>query len=281
MVSELQAGEIDIGIGLTEGWVNGMCKAQAAKIDPGFMFVGTYVQSSLQWGISVGAKRDDINSQEDLIEGSKTVGVSRLGSGSYVMSQILANQLKFNEHNPQQKPPSFTPVELQTFARLREAVNDGTADFFLWEYFTSKRYYDNKEIKHVGDVYAPWPSWTIVANNNLLYPNGRHMDAEPLTDELRDVLEKIKMGVEYFKANPEEAVQYISTKLDYSEEDAREWLKGVRFDSAIAGVERENVARTAWELGNAGAIENNPGVGIVSDMIALDRGSKEYPEAVY
>jgi hypothetical protein len=36
MVTALQAGEIDIGVGLTEGWIAALGKAQAAKQDAGF-----------------------------------------------------------------------------------------------------------------------------------------------------------------------------------------------------------------------------------------------------
>ena len=41
-----------------------------------------------------------------------------------------------------------------------------------------------------------------------------------LKDELEDVLQKINKGVKHFEEHQDEAVEYISTKLDYSEEDA-------------------------------------------------------------
>ena len=53
----------------------------------------------------------------------------------------------------------FQTIPLQTFGKLRNGVNDKTVDFFMWEHFTSKRYYDNGEIKRIGEIYTPWPSW--------------------------------------------------------------------------------------------------------------------------
>jgi pimeloyl-CoA synthetase len=49
-------------------------------------------------------------------------------------------------------------------------------------------------------------------------------------------------------------VQYISTKLDYSEEDAREWLKTVRFAKDVKGVDKEVVNKTVGILQKAGVL---------------------------
>ena len=72
MVTSLQADEIDVGIGLTEGWVAGL----GTKKEAGFKIVGTYVESPLCWAISTGVKRD-IDKVGDLAE--TKIGVSRIG----------------------------------------------------------------------------------------------------------------------------------------------------------------------------------------------------------
>lgn len=254
MVTALQSGEIDVGVGLTEGWVAALGKAQAVKQDVGFKVVGTYVETPLCWAISAGARRDDLNSEDDLK--GKKVGVSRIGSGSYVMSFVLADQKGWL--NPQSPEPPFPVEPLNTFLNLREGVNKGTIDFFMWEHFTSKRYYDNGEIKKVGEIYTPWSSWKIVANNHLLNPanwaKGSHASHPLLKEELEDALQKINKGVKHFEENQEEAVTYISTKLDYSEEDAREWLKTVRFAHDVRGVDQSVVDKTVHILQQAGVL---------------------------
>lgn len=74
MIQSLQSNEIDIGIGLTEGWIGGLGK-QGDKA--GYKLVGTYVESPLRWAISTGARRNDVTEAEGL-NGTK-VGVSRIG----------------------------------------------------------------------------------------------------------------------------------------------------------------------------------------------------------
>jgi hypothetical protein len=46
MITALRAGEIDIGIGLTEGWVAGLGKEDVVG-DGGYQLVGTYVETPL------------------------------------------------------------------------------------------------------------------------------------------------------------------------------------------------------------------------------------------
>lgn len=252
MITSLRAKEIDIGIGLTEGWVAGLGKVQSSN-NGGYKIVGTYVESPLCWALSTGAKRSDVKSVSD-VKGGR-VGVSRIGSGSYVMAFVLADQrgwLRVGE-----KP--FEVVVLDNFKGLRDGVNGGMADFFMWEHFTSKRYYDNGEIKRVGEIYTPWSSWKIVSR-------------DPEDGRIEEMMEKINSGVRHFKENPEEAVRYISTDLDYSEEDAREWMKTVKFAEDVRGVDTTIINKTIEILRKAGLLE----AGCVSSegMVAIKRQLK-------
>ena len=70
-------GKLDLAIGLTEGFVADLGRERAAGSDPGYNLVGTYVESPLCWGITTGAKRDDVKTVQD-VKGRK-VGVSRIG----------------------------------------------------------------------------------------------------------------------------------------------------------------------------------------------------------
>ncbi len=155
--------------------------------------------------------------------------------------------------------PPFPVVPLQTFSKLREAVNNGTADFFMWEHFTSKRYYDNGEIKKIGEIFSPWSSWKIVAR-----------DEDDVEKRLVDVFEKINSGVEYFLKHQEEAITYISSELDYSEEDAREWLTTVKFAADVTGVRKETIDKTIGVLRKAGVVGNEKYLGAGS-MIGIIR----------
>ena len=47
MITSLRTGEIDVGIGLTEGWVAGLGKKDGVEEDGGYRIVGTYVETPL------------------------------------------------------------------------------------------------------------------------------------------------------------------------------------------------------------------------------------------
>jgi hypothetical protein len=145
--------------------------------------------------------------------------------------------------------PPFENVPLQTFEKLRQGVNDSTVDFFMWEHFTSKRYYDNGEIKRIGEIYTPWPSWQIVASSALLKSVNGAGDSR-----LTDLFEKIDKGVAYLDQHHQETIEYIGTELDYTKEDAAEWLKTVRFASRTEGVNFSVVEKTVEVLKKAGVL---------------------------
>ena len=121
----------------------------------------------------------------------------------------------------------------------------------MWEHFTSKRYYDYVSIKRLGEIYTPWSSWQIVARD----------DAREL--RLDDLFTKLDQGITYFEQHQEEAVQYISTNLDYSEDDAQTWLGTVKFAHGTKGVNIETVKRTVDILRKAGVLEHEVDLGLI------------------
>ncbi|KAI5365143.1 hypothetical protein Slin15195_G046810 [Septoria linicola] len=238
-----EKSSIDVAIGLTEGFVADLGKANAAGEHAGYGFVGTYVESPLCWAISTGAKRSDVNSVADLK--GKNVGVSRIGSGSYVMSFVLADQ----EGWLQQTKEPFGVVPIGDFAALRKSVGqDKSSDFFMWEHFTTKHYWDNGELKRIGEIYTPWPSWMIVARTH-----------ENIEAEVEDMMQRINDGVQYYRENKAEAIDHITTNMEYSKEDALEWMKTVRFPEDVRGVSASTVDQTAAILRKAGVLTDEAG----------------------
>lgn len=190
--------------------------------------------------------------------------MSRIGSGSYVMGYVLADQQGWLEDVDNGSQPFSDFVILNTFENLRKAVNSGAADFFMWEHFTSKRYYDNQEIKRVGEIYTPWSSWKIVASTAVV-TGGPEVDGR-----LQDLFSKLDQGIAHFNAHPDEVVAYVSTALDYSEEDARAWLQTVRFPASTAGVSRQTIDGCIGVLQKAGVLVKGKGPS-ASGMITQER----------
>lgn len=250
LIKLLNEGTVDIAVGLTEAFV-----ADIAKGNDAYSVVGTYVKSPLCWAISSGANRADIMSADDLA--GKDIGVSRIGSGSYVMSFVLGLQKEFPE-------PYFNDFKvLHNFQNLRDSVNqkyvdeDGTkvdSDAFMWEHFTSKKFYDSGEIKRIGEIYTPWPSWVVSVNQKVL---------EEKKTKVQAFLGAVRGGIAYFLQNPEEAIERISSNLPYTSEDAREWMKTVKFNEDIgsAPIDWETVVKNTSEvLKTAGVIPNEDAV---------------------
>lgn len=166
------------------------------------------------------------------------------------MGFVLADQQGWL--SPSTPQPFSDTVVLNTFENLRNAVNSGAADFFMWEHFTSKKYYDSGEIRRVGEIYTPWSSWKIVASTKLTQ-NG--LDAR-----VKDLFGRLDKGIAHFNDNQEEAVAYISSSLGYTEPDAREWLKTVKFPSKTEGVPADVVQNCVSILRKAGVLVQGKGM---------------------
>lgn len=140
----------------------------------------------------------------------------------------------------------FEPVVCGPFKPLRDAVNSGTADFFMWEHFTTKRWFDNGELKRVGEIPTPWNAWHIAALGSKTDPR--------IQDVLLPALDK---GIAEFRSNKTGAISFIAENMEYSREDAQSWYDGVKFadpedmrmlNSAVID-DAINILKTAGVLG--------------------------------
>lgn len=241
---------IDIAIGLTEGFVADLGKTIASGERPAYGFAGTYVNSPLRWAISTGAARSEL--RVETLEKSR-VGVSRIGSGSYVMSYVLADQKGWLAGSE----APFDVKVIGDFAALRKAVNNDQADFFMWEHFTTKHFWDNGELRRVGEIYTPWPSWMITARKDVS------------EEAIADLTSKLNKGIEHYRDHTEEAIDYITTNMHYSREDTLEWMKTVIFPSDVDGVDPSVIDGTIETLQKAGVLDRESGS--AEDMLTMTR----------
>ncbi|SCU96211.1 LANO_0E12838g1_1 [Lachancea nothofagi CBS 11611] len=246
LIQSLNAGEIDVAIGLTEAFVRGIADTEK-NTKPKYQIAGTFVKSSLEWCVSTGSKRDDLTDLKSL-EGKK-IGVSRIGSGSHVMSYVMALQLDF------EKPFADFPV-CNTFDKLRESVNSGESDAFMWEYYTSKKYLDSGEIKMLGHVASPWPSWVVVKRTDV--------DMKPF----KGFINALNKGIDYFNKNKEEALDVITENFGYSHEDAANWFKTVKYHTDCGEINDLHgvVTGTLHILTTANVLENKDEMVVEDNM---------------
>lgn len=122
MCRSLRNHELEVAIALTEGLISDLITS-----GPSFKLCSEYIHSPLEWAIVTSEQSDNpIHSIKDL-EG-KTIGISRVGSGSYHMSYLLADREKWDAKN----------LKFETIgglSDLRQAVQSRTIDTFLWETF--------------------------------------------------------------------------------------------------------------------------------------------------
>lgn len=236
MITSYQSGSIDMAIGLTEGWINGLSIPANTSL---YRLVGTYVSSPLTWAISAGINAPIQSSDE--LKGRK-IGVSRIGSGSYVMGYVFADQRGWLTDSA----VPFEFVKLDTFKGLRDGVNDGTVSAFMWEKFTTKKYFDAQEVKQIGSIATPWPSWVITSSSKVS------------DDQQQGVLRAINEGIKYFWDNHDESMQLIHQELGYSLVDAEAWSKTVEYPSNVVGVDVKMVDETIRVLRKAGLMKEAP-----------------------
>lgn len=266
MITSLRSKEIDLAIGLTEGWVAGLLNAdhyQKSAKEKGYSIVGSWVSTPLRWAIVTGRNRDNITSVGDLRQ-HRRVGVSRIGSGSHIMAFVLAQQEGWLHQSKDQKSEGLTLVPLGPFKELRDGVTGSAADFFMWEHFTTKPWFhgEGTELKKIGEIYTPWPSWHIAASSDT-FP-------DPDRDEtLRSVFEAFDKGIKAFNDDTDSAIGMLGTgeaQCQYSEEDGKEWLKGVKFVEGTTGVDGGvmkgvvDVLKTADIIGTDVQIRDGDGV---------------------
>lgn len=159
------------------------------------------------------------------------------------MAYVLADQREWLKKGEQ--PFEFTVRN--DFKSMRDAVNDGSSDYFMWETFTTKPYHDSGEIKRIGQITPPWPAFMFAAHTELL--------ADKQQEDLTKVLKAIQKATKVFMDQKEdESVKRVMDILKYPEEDVRRWFKTVHYAEDTRQVSRSAIKVTLSTLLNAGVV---------------------------
>ncbi|KAF8932386.1 hypothetical protein BGZ47_011408 [Haplosporangium gracile] len=257
MTAKLIDGSLDIAIALTEGLLAGIAKGHDA-----YKIVGTYVESPLCWAISVGQDSRHVD-RKSLRNG--TIGISRIGSGSHIIPYVLADQegwLKGASPADSEYKAPFEFKVLNTFQNMRDSVNDGSSDAFLWEKFTTKPYHDSKEVRSVDVITPPWPAFMIAAST-------RHL---PITADsnhqsvLARFLKALTKSTQFFVApeNYETSIAFVQEKMSYTRQDVQDWFKGVRYpvEGGCDKISEEALVRCEKILVEVGVIQKGQEAGV-------------------
>jgi cyclopropane fatty-acyl-phospholipid synthase-like methyltransferase/ABC-type nitrate/sulfonate/bicarbonate transport system substrate-binding protein len=224
MCAGLRDGSFDVAVLLTEGIVKDIAQGNPS------LLIATYVDSPLTWAVVTGPQ-SPTNSIDELK--GKIIGISRFGSGSHLMSFVMADQKGWNV-----EAGDLTFAVNNDFAGLRTGVQSGATNAFMWETFMTKPYVDRKELKKIGEVVTPWPCFMIAARTEV---------AEKRWSDLEKMLAGIEEACQKFKQGGEASVQHLSAKFGLTVEDAAKWFAGVRY-SAHGAISRRVLVRTVDTL---------------------------------
>lgn len=201
MTNALRNGDIDIAVLLTEGIIKDIIDGNPSKI------VQTYVNSPLLWGLYVGAESKYQSVKE--LEGTVSA-ISRVGSGSQLLSIVNAKNNGWN----------IDKIEYQVVNNLIggiDALTNETADYFLWEHFTTKPLVDNGTFRRLADIPSLWPCFVIAVRNEVLENN---------PEEIKKVLKVINKQLERFStfAKKERYIDTFAELYKLEKEDIKNWL---------------------------------------------------------
>ncbi|WP_405206763.1 substrate-binding domain-containing protein [Aquimarina sp. LLG6339-5] len=207
MCEALRKKDIDIAIILTEGIIKDIIAGNPSKI------VQTYIQSPLVWGIHVGHESKYVNLNELQ---NTSAAISRYGSGSHLMAYINAQNAGWKTTNLQ-----FEVVK--NLDGAVEALTNGSADYFMWEHFTTKPLVDNKTFRRIADCPTPWACFVIAVREEILNTK---------RDQLKDILQIINNTSLDFKQIPS-IDKTLAHRYDQKLEDIREWLQITEWSQSI------------------------------------------------
>jgi len=238
LISSMKDGTIDVAVALTEALIAGICKGATH-----YQLVGQYVKTPLTWAVITG-KNSRYEKISDL-RGTK-IGISRIGSGSQVMASVMALQQEWFSDTENKVIEKLDFQVNDTFKNLRDSVNEGTTSCFMWEWFTTKPYRDSDEVKFIGSVPTPWPSWMIAATPNAS------------SSQLSSFLEQLSQAVQEFD-RPESRqgsnIDFIIKEFGYDRQDVQSWLTTVAYPERCGEVSEGVVKKVLDTLETADVIE--------------------------
>ena len=223
MCQMLRTGETDIAVLLTEGIIKDITEGNSAKI------VQIYVQSPLIWGIHV-AMNASYQNLSDLE--NKKVAISRMGSGSHLMSLINASNQKWKTENLQ-----FEIVN--TIDGAVDSLTNGKADYFMWERFMTQPLVDQKIFRRIAECPTPWPCFVIAVRNELL-------ESDPKI--IQQILDIINTTTQEFKEIPSiDRTLAMKYKLELAA--VQEWLTLTRWSQKqITEEALDNILKVLSEI---------------------------------
>ncbi|MDP4956317.1 MAG: ABC transporter substrate-binding protein [Algoriphagus sp.] len=158
LLQDLRTGDTDLALLLTESFLKDCSTGGQNKM------LGYHVLSPLIWGIHESPSSTQIPTKTS----KKNFFVSRMGSGSHLMAQVLAAREGW-------------PVDSLNFQIIDNldgalaAYAQGEEGYFLWEKYTTSPIVEQGMLIRTGELPSPWPCFVWVASPQAIQTWGKHL----------------------------------------------------------------------------------------------------------
>lgn len=234
MNKDLREDKTDLAIVLTESFLKDFEAGNPSKM------IGFHVISPLNWGIHVHGN-STVNSLEEI--SNPTFLISRLGSGSQLMSYVLAKREGWNAEKLEFKIVNNLPGALALMTPEKP-------EMFLWEKYTTKPWVDSEQMKRIGEVPSPWPCFAMIATNKALEVFGE------VIFQLRNLVYQESKKLQTSAT----AIEEISKNYELNASDVKNW-----FSQTIWEVDA-NLSKSQLVTSMATMKE----LGLISEVISLE-----------
>lgn len=243
MSNLLRDGSLDVACILTDGIVKDIISGNPSKI------LQVYVSTPLLWGVHAPAtiEADNTRQLEDA-----TIAISRYGSGSHLMSYLLAKR-----HGWETEDINFKLIN--TLDGAITALSENEAQLFLWERYMTQPIVDKGIFKRLETIATPWPSFVIAATNTCI---------KEKEEALSKMLHIINTYTADFKNIPCIDTT-IASHYDLQVGDVQQWLMRTEFSDD-----------QLWESTVHKILEEFTAVGIIDQQVSLKELIHNVPKIV-
>ncbi|KAJ3341463.1 hypothetical protein HDU93_004864 [Gonapodya sp. JEL0774] len=256
MLSGLSSGSLDIAFPLTESAIAGI----ESSAHPSIRLIGSYVSSPLNWAISVHPD-STFQTQRDL-QGT-TCAISRYGSGSHVMAAVFEDELRRTAEREGVPFQPFEYVVCGTGEGMMKAVREEKAQFFMWEYFTSKPWYDQLLLRHLSTRPTPWPAFAIAST----LPSLTRLGPSHVSSLLALVTDLVTQFTSMHVDDAVTVVRGVHPRY-HDAGDLKTWFGQVRYEKRCEVVSEKVVKAAVEGLRAAGVLKDVQGMDGVKGVVA-------------
>ncbi len=229
IMKALEAGEVDIATPLTEGAITAIANGSAARL------IAIWVDSPLIWGVHA-AGASDAQAIPDL-EGRRCA-ISRYGSGSELMSRVLAEDLGWTLGDD-------SWVVVGGLDGALEQLPAGDAEIFLWNKSMTQPHVTDGTLKRVGEFATPWPSFAVAASNAFI-------DAEPGVAGAVSEIARARASALETDAG---IAQLVVDRYGLEHDSAMDWASTIDWTPAAATIDLDLICEIANRMHRLGRID--------------------------